>query len=71
LVVSLPLDLELDAEVDSVQVSAEIRIAYRGGKGQALVRDLTGEIRAAGATAAPTADASTAKKGFFARLFGG
>jgi signal recognition particle receptor subunit beta len=77
-VLGLPLDLQLEPGVEAVQVSADVRVTYRGGNGQVLVRDLTSGVREVGVGVAPAESASPApseapkpaQKGFFARLFG-
>ncbi|MBI5445634.1 MAG: GTPase domain-containing protein [Deltaproteobacteria bacterium] len=61
-VLRLPLELELEAGVDSVRVTAEVRVSYAGGRGQALVRELSLE---------PAAEERPRRKGLLARLFGG
>lgn len=76
-VLHLPLELQLEDGVDAVQVVAQVRVAYRGGRGQALVRDMTASPKAGvspeGQAPAPPVGApepAPARKGFFARLFG-
>lgn len=67
-VLGVPLDLQLEAGVEAVDVSVEVRVAYRGGRGQVIVRELSGDARSAAAEA--PAQPAAPKKGFFARLFG-
>jgi hypothetical protein len=64
---ALPVEFQVEAGVEGVQVSVELRVSYRGGKGQMLVRDLAADTQA---TAGPAAEAAPRKAGFFARLFG-
>jgi signal recognition particle receptor subunit beta len=66
--IGVPLELQLEAGVEGVQVSVEVRVTYQGGRGQVLVRDLSGESRPPHPAEAPAAPAK--KAGFFARLFG-
>lgn len=65
--VGVPLELQLEAGVEGVQVSIEVRVSYQGGRGQVLVRELSGESR----TPPPAgAEAPQKKPGFLSRLFG-
>ena len=64
-VLSVPLEFQLDQGVGGVQVSVEVRATYLGGSGQVLVRDLALAERPG------DEERPAPKKGFWARLFGG
>lgn len=69
--VGVPLDLQLEAGVQGVQVTVDVRVTYQGGRGQVLVRELLGDARPPQPAAVESPTAPPAKRaGFFARLFG-
>jgi hypothetical protein len=70
-VLGLPMELELGAGVEAVQVMVQVNVNYlTQGAGQVLVRELSSEPLTDNPPE-PTPEPPPKKRGFFARMFGG